>query len=333
MLANNIEHDPRSVLASAEMSTKWGQGTFYNELCPADSRGPDGHVKVGCNAVAVGQIMKFYNHPSVGYSSHTFFHGEYGYHFADFGSTAYSFFSMPNELSNYNTPVARLLYHIGIAMEINWGWDSTSGDNGNAAHALSEFFGYSTERRGRYRKNFEYVDWFEMLKHEIEAGRPVLYRGEDEDGGSAHAFVLDGVTYNSWTHIYHWHINWGWYGSKNEWYMLDFLTPGDNGPYNHKQTGLFFLFPCDRNNSRIANNLELNDIVVGTTVYGEWFIPRPKEKYAVARDTIQVANTGYYRVEKGAISEMIANKIIINKGFTAESGSFFKATRGETCTY
>ena len=45
------------------LSTLWDQGTYYNQLCPSDPGGPGGHVWAGCVATAMGQVMKYHNHP------------------------------------------------------------------------------------------------------------------------------------------------------------------------------------------------------------------------------------------------------------------------------
>ncbi len=49
--------------------TMWGQSGYYQENCPED-----GGVKalVGCIAVSLGQVMKFYNHPATGQGSNSY---------------------------------------------------------------------------------------------------------------------------------------------------------------------------------------------------------------------------------------------------------------------
>lgn len=53
------------------LETKWGQGCYYNEKCPECFEGQNceescGRTWVGCVATAMGQIMKYHEHPYMG---------------------------------------------------------------------------------------------------------------------------------------------------------------------------------------------------------------------------------------------------------------------------
>ena len=54
---------------------------------------------------------------------------------------------------------------------------------------------------------------------DLQAGRPVLFRGSGSDGG--HAFICDG--YNPASGLFH--FNWGWGGKYDGWFALSALTP------------------------------------------------------------------------------------------------------------
>ena len=101
----------------------WGQGCFYNDLCPTDYQGPCGHALVGCVAVAMGQIMHYWGYPEMGNGSHsyvpvngdTFLPSGYPTQSVNFGATTYNWSSMPDELtaassSTQMSAVATLLY-------------------------------------------------------------------------------------------------------------------------------------------------------------------------------------------------------------------------------
>ena len=66
-----------------------------------------------------------------------------------------------------------------------------------------------------------------MLYEELSSGRPVLYSGSKNMSG--HEFVCDGYDGNGM-----FHINWGWNGLSNGYFLLNVLDP-DTG---HRQ--------CDR---------------------------------------------------------------------------------------
>ena len=55
-----------NVVVAPLMATTWGQGQYYNELCPV----VDGqHCPTGCVATALAQVMNYYRWPDVGYGS------------------------------------------------------------------------------------------------------------------------------------------------------------------------------------------------------------------------------------------------------------------------
>ena len=84
-----------------------------------------------------------------------------------------------------------------------------------------------------------------MLKSDLNLNRPVWYRGKGSGGG--HAFVFDGYDSNNY-----FHVNWGWGGYCDEYYLIDNLNPGpggagsgSSGVYNAEQGAVFGIHPSD----------------------------------------------------------------------------------------
>ena len=75
-----------------------------------------------------------------------------------------------------------------------------------------------------------------IIKDELHAGRPVFYGGSSDVGSGGHAFVIDG--YDSADFV---HVNWGWGGNSNGYFMINHLDPsslgigGGAGGYNLNQ--------------------------------------------------------------------------------------------------
>ena len=218
------------------LTTRWNQSPRYNNMCPADSYGR--HAVTGCVATATAQIMKFWEHPIHGRGTHQ-------YHSANFGTlsvnfdTLYPWSSMPASLgygssSAQVNAVALLMYHVGVAVEMNYGV-STSGAQilesygASSERALKSFFRYSPEMRGLKKSNYTPLVWDSIILVEMHYGRPVLYTGFGSDAG--HAFVIDGCStnYNTSTGLRYFHVNWGWGGSYDAYYTLDALNPGGSG--------------------------------------------------------------------------------------------------------
>ena len=76
------ERDLRSVVPL--ITANWNQGGAWNDMCP-------GNALVGCVAVAMGQVMYYWNHPVEGSGYTAYYYPFYGNIFADFWSTVYDF--------------------------------------------------------------------------------------------------------------------------------------------------------------------------------------------------------------------------------------------------
>jgi hypothetical protein len=202
----SLQGRARAEAVAPLITTTWGQGRYYNAACPADAGGPDGRALVGCCATALGQILRYHGHPATGYGSNTYFHARYGTLFANFGATQYGWAAMPRSgpVNSYNTAVATLLSHAGIAINMDYGPSQSWCWFDQIAPALRSYFRYAAET-GASRSGFSHVAWIGKIKTDLDAGRPIFYGGSGPNGG--HAFVLDG-----YTDADYFHFNWGWDG-------------------------------------------------------------------------------------------------------------------------
>ena len=235
----------------------WNQGNFYNSLCPADASAQSGgHAYTGCVATAMATVMKKWNHPVSGTGSHSYVHSTYGTLSANFAATTYQWSNMPSSLSSSSTTaqvnaVATLMYHCGVAVEMNYGPNSSGAQTASqgsiadicAENALICVFKYKNTIRSVGREGRNWSDWVSLITADLNAGRPVLYSGRDVSGG--HAFVCDGYDNSG-----NYHFNWGWGGYCDGYYPLNALNPapggaGGNatGSYNASQTILLGIEP------------------------------------------------------------------------------------------
>ncbi|MCF8405552.1 MAG: C10 family peptidase [Bacteroidales bacterium] len=221
------------------ISSTWDQWFPYNEYCPSGT-------PVGCVAICMGQVMKYWSHPAQGEGSHGYTHYNYGYLFADFGATTYNFANMPHDETVSNPDLATLLFHCGVAVEMNYTPTSSGslldGYHG-AENALKSYFKFDPSLH--HEKKFQFADsvWRQMIITDLEQGFPVIYGGWD--GWTGHAWNLDG--YEKVTDQYHYHMNWGWGGSYNGYYYLDDLSPGYGQNYTDGQEAIFNITPFATN--------------------------------------------------------------------------------------
>jgi hypothetical protein len=210
-------------------TTRWGYGKPYNQFCPKDSTIPgpgtsvrlSKHCPAGCAAIAMAQILKYWNYPKKGWGCKAFLTSRYGYTWADFGRTEYTWWDMPDDLYD-NSPdyqknsVATLMYHCGVSLGMDYGpdasgifrYDPHTGKN-TLGTAFETYFGYKNTLKAVVKSSYTDVTWNEMMKNEMISGRPIIYDGYDDVKKSGHAFIIDGYkTINNTTYF---HINWGLY--------------------------------------------------------------------------------------------------------------------------
>jgi len=201
------------------LTTTWDQNCYYNELCPYASCSCD-HVWTGCVATTMSQLMKYHSFPEHGYLSHSYYHHEYYQQYANFDTTHYSWAAMPNSVKSANQSVATIMYHSGVAVNMNYDREGSGAISEDVPWALMAYFNYDPLTIS-YKKqnNFTGTEWNNLIRSELEAGRPVYYSGNDTKVG--HAWVCDG--YRSSDNKFH--MNWGWSGSANGYYTIGSLNP------------------------------------------------------------------------------------------------------------
>lgn len=220
-------HEDRSTTVVEPLITAiWGQGCYYNNLCPTDYQGPCEHALVGCVAVAMGQIMHFWGYPETGNGSHTYVPVDgntylpsgYPTQTANFGATTYNWSAMPNELtaassSTQMNAVATLLWHCGVSVEMMYGPNASGAFSSDVPYALMNYFRYASDLELIYHDYYNTNQWLNLIKSSLDMGRPVYYSGVDTQGQGGHAFICDGYDANNLLHI-----NWGWYGNQNNYF-------------------------------------------------------------------------------------------------------------------
>lgn len=220
-------------------SILWNQGDPYNRQCPVMSDG--GRSVVGCVATAMAQIMGYHQWPEKGtgtipgYTTQS--QGlvideeniENTYYDWDHITPVYTSESTDEE----RNAVATLMYHCGISVGMDYGYESGAFSQ-DVPEALTTYFGYNRNMKLLNRLYYTKAEWDSIIRHELDEKRPVYYSGASAQGG--HAFVCDGYDTNGL-----FHINWGWSGLSNGYFMLSNLTPaaqgtgGSNGGFNWSQ--------------------------------------------------------------------------------------------------
>lgn len=213
----------------------WGQGEPYYNECPAVG---NAHSATGCAATAMAQIMRYHKWPEKGAGSNSYTSETLKFEVSeDFSTTTYDWANMKPSYpissdgkTRYYTEteaaaVARLMYHLGAATNMDYNTGASGTTEGPMIRAMLENFSYDKSLQIYYREYFTSPQWYALLQSEIDAKRPVLMNGYSISGG--HAFVIDG--YDTTMGQGYFHFNWGWNGMSNGYYSVDITDPGQQG--------------------------------------------------------------------------------------------------------
>jgi hypothetical protein len=143
------------------------------------------------------------------------------------------------------------------------------------------------------------------MQAELEAGRPILYGGNDYSAGG-HAFVVDG--YNASTSKYH--VNFGWSGYDDNYYALDAFK-GSGYTFNYYQDMIIGVYPESTLEKYAPVMSEAGN--VGTTSFrASWTDETPSEN--VTDYTLYV--TQYDPNQVALLTETFAGVTVENDGST-----------------
>jgi len=232
--------------------THWNQYAPYYNLTPIRN---GKQCVTGCVATAFAQVMKYYEWPKLatttvpGYSWN-------GSTLEDLAPITFQWSDMLYDYQgggNYNagcsdpetnqTAVAQLMKYCGYAVKAGYNSSSTSASTSYIPAALKDYFGYQGPITSVDRSSYSSSDWDDLIYNEIYHGRPVIYSGSTSSN-SGHAFICDGYGEDGY-----FHINWGWGGLSDGYYLLSILEPGKQGAggsnsgYNYGQSAIVGIQP------------------------------------------------------------------------------------------
>lgn len=177
------------------VKVEWGQYDPYNAECPLVN---GNRAAAGCSAIAIAQAMTVGGVPAIDV--------------------------------NDKDAVARFIYHCGEAINTNYG-PSSSAFTSDILCGLISNMGYDRDMVIRTRDCYSAQEWCDVIRHELDDGRPVIFSATDSKNG-AHSFVVDG--YKSGANSPSesgrdilFHINWGWTGKENGYFDIDDLRTND----------------------------------------------------------------------------------------------------------
>ena len=205
------------------IKTRWQQEAPFNNDVQKDDKGKP--YLVGCVAITMTQIMRYYKYPAVGKGSNSYtMNGETLS--ADFSATPYQWDKMLPiyEKGKYTDEeakaVSELMRQVGISVNMDYKPGFSSSYTMSAQNALINNFGYNPDMNRYTRNYYSEQEWMDMVYKELSEQRPIYYSGNDSNWKNGHAFVIDG--YNKDGKV---HVNWGWGGYQDGDFDIGILTP------------------------------------------------------------------------------------------------------------
>lgn len=224
--ASKVRKAPAGVKAAIAplIQTKWGQNTPYNNLVPSG-------CVTGCVATAMAQMLYYCNQNESFPLGTTDGIAEYndGRGHKVSACPQIPSFDWANMKLNYSgsetsteqTAVAQLMRYCGASVGMKYGTTSSS-NTMYVAEALNNYFGFDNHLKNVIRRQYTAQEWEDILYAELVEGRPAILSGMSSGGG--HAFICDGYDADGF-----FHINWGWKGTGDGYYLLSVLNPNSTG--------------------------------------------------------------------------------------------------------
>lgn len=220
----NANGNPRISRAPVEplVKAQWNQDAPFNDLTPElDGK----HTLTGCMATAMAEILDYWQYPIKGTGEISYIWNGKNLSY-DFSEHPFDWDNMLDQYTDESTPaqnkaVAELMLACGMASKMSYSHTFSGSTDFDAAIGLFKYFGYNEGMELKYRDFYDINDWTDILYTELSEGRPVLYCGFSGAGG--HAFVCDGFLPEEDGDYYH--INWGWGGMANGYFLINLLNP------------------------------------------------------------------------------------------------------------
>lgn len=293
---------PSSPKAEIEplITTHWGQGAPYNNQCPEYN---SQKCLTGCVATAMAQIINYHHWPQGNTSTvDSYTTSSLGIEVPQLGATSFNWNNMTDD------EVAKLMRYCGQAVHM----DYTLGASGaiDPSDAFINVFGYSKSTKRWGGKKFSATELEDLVYKELTDGRPVFYTGSNSSGG--HAFVVDG--YNDGC----FHINWGWNGDQDGYFILTGLTE-DVMPYPFSYNTELTIGIQPQ-----AQSAELSPVIADLCN----FIPRSAYRNNSSESFIQQLS-----FSSNLLSDFDGTTYQIGYGLYNENGSLVKVLGYETATF
>lgn len=284
----------------------------YNKYAVKSTKNEDcGRHAVGCGAVAMGQILRYWHWPDYAIIRDTIISGVWH---GGKNIRWYDWDNMPDKIYDWS-PIAQVDAIAGLLRDCGYAAHTTYHNAGSVAlfkdihSAMEDIFHYHANREHEYA----WTDIAPKLKSEINLNRPVLCQAW-KSVTEAHSFVIDG--YRIINGNLEFHINFGWHGTDNGYWNIDF------NEWDGNRTFLTEIYPdCSARQENVY--LATNETVKANKIFN----------FYTENDIYVCHNNNSITIEsRGKMILRAGNSITLKNGFRANAGSKVEMSIRSSCT-
>ena len=260
VLENTADNDSVAPLLG---NINYDQGAPYNNKCPYLN---GGRAVTGCVATAMAQVMRYWKYPANGTGTFTYTGGNDGAKTINLEDYPFDWDNMLEEYQHgYTTTqanaVATLMLVCGASLNMNYSKDGSGSSISDMDILLKNNFAYSPDVRTISSINSSNPEetiyyWGEdVVRPDLQAGRPLIFAGAPGIGKTGHCFVIDG--YKVIDGEYYYHVNWGWGGHGNSYCLLTKLQYESDNYSGYRLEMVYHIHP---NNQQGVEDVQSDNV-------------------------------------------------------------------------
>ena len=318
------------------VTTRWTQEQYYNTMCPYNPRNSyndDYHTPVGCVALTMANILYFYRYPEHGHGVVSYIPREYDdetqevtYTYpaqtVNYTQATYNYDAIANSLNAYDGELAKLLYHCGVSVLMSYGFNGSGSQSEYALGSLQSHYFFSED--GQFQIYSDVVPndsllylWENKAKEELDQHRPLFFSGRSASAGG-HAWIVDG--YTTIGNATYFHVNWGWAGSSNGYYLINKQSTTGYGNFNanNDNSMMIKLMPDSASIAKPAESSARVTASFGTISDGAGnmkYAPNSNRRWVLA-----CPDATSYELQFSKLKVKNGDKVIVYNGGTEASG-------------
>lgn len=222
------------------IETRWGQGNVTimvdgeEEEVPCFNTYTPGHHVCGCVGLALAQVLRYHKHPTVGVGNRKMGYEIEGWLYdedkegrlrgGDDNGGPYEWEMMPEwgheGDEDERNAIGRLCWDTAIAVHMTFGKEGSSAYTADCGTALRGVFRYGRAKNSDFliSDQIPHSLLMTLINPGLDAGLPSILGITEEWTTGGHAVVCDGYGYYALA-LFH-HLNFGWYGGSDGWYIL-----------------------------------------------------------------------------------------------------------------